>query len=185
MREIRTSGLMSGDGKRSDADTAQATAPVLDSTRGLVSGGFGSASGRARRWRGWRGSVGAWGCGDGLGRGTQPRRSGRQLGGAGGEQREAVLVGVAGRQRDLDPGGHLGDPAGDLDQRRGGSCRTGRRARTRPWAPGRAGCAGASRRRCGSAAGTGWRSPCVHEVRSEARCSLCALIRFSAWPRAQ
>lgn len=32
MREIRTSGLMSGDGKRGDADTAQATAPVLDST---------------------------------------------------------------------------------------------------------------------------------------------------------
>jgi hypothetical protein len=32
MRETRTSGLMSGDGKRGDADTAQATAPVLDST---------------------------------------------------------------------------------------------------------------------------------------------------------
>ena len=32
MREIRTSGLMSGDGKRSDADMAQATAPVLDFT---------------------------------------------------------------------------------------------------------------------------------------------------------
>ena len=32
MREIRTSGLMSGDGKRGDADMAQATAPVLDST---------------------------------------------------------------------------------------------------------------------------------------------------------
>ena len=32
MRETRTSGLMSGDGKRSDADTAQATAPVLDFT---------------------------------------------------------------------------------------------------------------------------------------------------------
>src|SRR5262245_42606830 len=25
----------------------------------------------------------------------------------------------------------------------------------------------------------------LQEVRSEARCSLCALIRFSAWPRAQ
>jgi hypothetical protein len=34
MRETRTSGLMSGDGKRSDAHAAQATAPVLDSTRG-------------------------------------------------------------------------------------------------------------------------------------------------------
>ena len=33
MREIRTSGLMSGDGKRGDADLAQATAPVLDSTQ--------------------------------------------------------------------------------------------------------------------------------------------------------
>jgi hypothetical protein len=32
MREIRTSGLMSGDGKRGDANMAQATAPVLDST---------------------------------------------------------------------------------------------------------------------------------------------------------
>jgi hypothetical protein len=34
MREIRTSGLMSGDGKRGDADMAQVTAPVLDSTHG-------------------------------------------------------------------------------------------------------------------------------------------------------
>jgi hypothetical protein len=33
MREIRTSGLMSGDGKPGDADTAHASAPVLDSTR--------------------------------------------------------------------------------------------------------------------------------------------------------
>ena len=32
MREIRTSGLMSGDGKQSDADMAQATAPVPNST---------------------------------------------------------------------------------------------------------------------------------------------------------
>ena len=32
MREIRTSGLMSGEGKRGDAETAQATAPLLDST---------------------------------------------------------------------------------------------------------------------------------------------------------
>ena len=40
MRETRTSGLMSGDGKRGDADTAQATAPVLDSTKRLVAGGF-------------------------------------------------------------------------------------------------------------------------------------------------
>jgi hypothetical protein len=33
MRETRTSGLTSGDGNRSDASLAQATAPVLDSTR--------------------------------------------------------------------------------------------------------------------------------------------------------
>src|SRR5262249_60137883 len=32
MREIRTSGSMSGDGKRSVARMAQATAPILDST---------------------------------------------------------------------------------------------------------------------------------------------------------
>ena len=32
MREIRMSGLMSGDGKRGERRTAQATAPVLDST---------------------------------------------------------------------------------------------------------------------------------------------------------
>ncbi len=33
MREIRTSGLMSGERKRSDAHRAQATAPLLDSTK--------------------------------------------------------------------------------------------------------------------------------------------------------
>ena len=32
MRETRLSGLMSGDGKRSDANRPQATAPFLDST---------------------------------------------------------------------------------------------------------------------------------------------------------
>jgi hypothetical protein len=36
MRETRTSGLMSGDGKRGDANLAQATAPVLDSTKGIA-----------------------------------------------------------------------------------------------------------------------------------------------------
>jgi hypothetical protein len=34
MREIRTSGLMSGEGKRSDANAVQTTAPFLDSTEG-------------------------------------------------------------------------------------------------------------------------------------------------------
>ena len=38
MRETRTSGLMSGDGKRGDANLAQATAPVLDSTEPLPHG---------------------------------------------------------------------------------------------------------------------------------------------------
>jgi RNA-directed DNA polymerase len=41
MREIRTSGLTSGDGKRSDASLAQATAPVLDSTLWPSLGGDG------------------------------------------------------------------------------------------------------------------------------------------------
>ena len=40
MRETRTSGLMSGDGKRGDANLAQATAPVLDSTRKVDSYGL-------------------------------------------------------------------------------------------------------------------------------------------------
>jgi len=35
MREIRTSGLMSGEGKRSDWQKPQATAPFLDSTIGF------------------------------------------------------------------------------------------------------------------------------------------------------
>jgi hypothetical protein len=33
MLEIGTSGLMSGDGKRSDGQSPQATAPILDSTQ--------------------------------------------------------------------------------------------------------------------------------------------------------
>ena len=41
MREIRTSGLMSGEGKRGDAETAQATAPLLDSTLLHVEGNRG------------------------------------------------------------------------------------------------------------------------------------------------
>ena len=46
MREIRTSGLMSGEGKRSDAHKAQATAPLLDSTEGP-----GSIDGKPDLWR--------------------------------------------------------------------------------------------------------------------------------------
>ena len=52
MRETRTSGLMSGDGKRGDANLAQATAPVLDSTRGqLTRPGLGLAQGALEPWR--------------------------------------------------------------------------------------------------------------------------------------
>ena len=36
MREIRTSGLMSGEGKRSDANAVQTTAPFLDSTEAVL-----------------------------------------------------------------------------------------------------------------------------------------------------
>ena len=36
MQEIRTSGSMSGDGKRSVAGMAQATAPILDSTTASI-----------------------------------------------------------------------------------------------------------------------------------------------------
>ena len=36
MREIRTSGLMSGEGKRSDANAVQTTAPFLDSTEAIL-----------------------------------------------------------------------------------------------------------------------------------------------------
>ena len=54
---------------------------------------------------------------NGLGRGTLPRSLRRQLDGAAGEERPACLMGIAGRQGDLDPGLHLDDPGGDLDQR--------------------------------------------------------------------
>lgn len=36
MREIRTSGLMNGEGKRSDANAVQTTAPFLDSTEAIL-----------------------------------------------------------------------------------------------------------------------------------------------------
>jgi hypothetical protein len=54
---------------------------------------------------------------DGLGRGTLPRGSGRQLDGAADEECPVLLVGTTGRQRDLDPGLHLGDSGRDFDQR--------------------------------------------------------------------
>ena len=70
MREIRTSGLMSGEGKRSDANAVQTTAPFLDSTNngvgmlrtifalasGLIAGAFSVAgdavaAGRSEPWQ--------------------------------------------------------------------------------------------------------------------------------------
>ena len=53
-----------------------------------------------------RGSIG----------GTSPMRSRRPSEGAVGEAGEALLVGVARRQRDLDAGDEFGDPRGDLDE---------------------------------------------------------------------
>ena len=38
MRETRTSGSMSGDGKRGDGHRPPATAPIFDSTAGVVFG---------------------------------------------------------------------------------------------------------------------------------------------------
>ena len=61
--------------------------------------------------RGW------WVAGNGLGRGTLPRGSGR-LRVPGHEQHQAPPIGIAGGQRDLDPGRYLGDARGALDQRR-------------------------------------------------------------------
>ena len=55
-------------------------------------------------------------AGNGLGRGTLPRGSGRPCG-SGGEQDQAVAIEVGGRQRQLDPGCQLGDPGGHLDER--------------------------------------------------------------------
>ena len=77
-------------------------------------GGLWSADVRAG---GARGAVGrVWVERGGLGRGTLPRGSGRQRGGPSGEADPARLVGIAGRQRHLDPGFHLGDPGGHFDQ---------------------------------------------------------------------
>ena len=53
---------------------------------------------------------------DGLDRGRLPRGSGRELDGTAGEKRPAPLIRIARRQGHFDPGDHLGDPGGDLDQ---------------------------------------------------------------------
>jgi hypothetical protein len=54
MRKIRTSGLMSGEGKRGDANTAQATAPFLDSTRFELFAGYFDFRGQTGALRGRR-----------------------------------------------------------------------------------------------------------------------------------
>jgi hypothetical protein len=54
----------------------------------------------------WVGSIGV----------TSPRRSWRQGEGTAGEVGEALFVGIARRQRDLDAGDQFGDAGGDLDK---------------------------------------------------------------------
>ena len=55
---------------------------------------------------GWVGSI----------TGTSPGRSGRKCLGVAGEAGEALLVGIARRQRDLDAGDEFGDAGGDLEK---------------------------------------------------------------------
>ena len=52
----------------------------------------------------------------GLYGGVRPRPSRRQRSDTTGQRGEADLVGIGGRQSDLDPGDQLGDTAGHLDQ---------------------------------------------------------------------
>jgi hypothetical protein len=54
--------------------------------------------------------------GTGLDGGHAARRSWWQGEGAAGEADEALLVGIARRQRNLDSGDHFGDAGGDLDE---------------------------------------------------------------------
>ena len=53
---------------------------------------------------------------EGFVRGIRPRPSRRQRSDTTGQRGEADLVGIGGRQGDLDPGDQLGDAAGHLDQ---------------------------------------------------------------------
>jgi hypothetical protein len=95
-----------------------------------------------------------------------------------------MLVGIAGRQRDLDSGLQSGDPGRDFDHARrivsNWASRQNEVLGVRP------------RSVCSSQQAAVWikrrnwlAAALVHDLRSEARRSLCALIRFSAWPRAQ
>ena len=77
---------------------------------GSVSGWLGPQIGAAPVAEAWDGR-------DGLGRGMLPLGAGWRLDGAAGDERPALLVGIADREPDLDPGLHLGDARCDLDQR--------------------------------------------------------------------
>src|SRR5678816_3585766 len=79
----------------------------------------------------------------GLYGGIQPRPSRRQRSDTTGQRGEADLVGIGGRQGDLDPGDQLGDAAGHLDQAETDRNRTGRHARTSSGGPDRASSAAA------------------------------------------
>ena len=123
-------------------------------------------------------------AGTGSGRGTLPRGSRRQRGGPSGEAGPARLVRIAGWQGHLDPGDHLGDPGGDLDQGQADGVELGVAPERGLWRQ--------TTQRVQEPVGSGvdqqanWLAVAlVQEVRSKARWSLCALIRFSARPRAQ
>ena len=93
---------------------------------GSVSGWLGPQIGAAPVAEAWDGR-------DGLGRGMLPLGAGWRLDGAAGDERPALLVGIADREPALDPGLHLGDARCDLDQRHtdgvepGGAPERGRR----------------------------------------------------------
>jgi hypothetical protein len=64
--------------------------------------------------RGWSAVLGVGGTGSG--RGTAPRCSDDEPGGAGEDQRQSGLDRTGGRQVELDLGLHLDDACGDLEQ---------------------------------------------------------------------
>ena len=97
--------------------------------------------------------------------------SGRQLDGAAGEECSALLVGIPGRQRDLDPGLQLGNAGGDPRVEAEGRLLISASRWCRPQALQKPIAAVWIRSRNGLAVAL------EQEVRSEARCSLCALIR--------
>ena len=104
------------------------------------------ATGRRRR-HGLSGNVGWTVGGNGLGRGILPRLLRRQLGRARSQQRQPVLIGIARRQRLLDPRHLLDHPPGHFDQRRADRIETAPRTRKSASAPSRASFAGAGNSR--------------------------------------